>query len=468
VVDWHHYVGSPSGDAAQIHNWINQFGLTGKELYVSEWGSYLGGYEKHENAMTYAKYLMDHSLASGSYIDSSAIFSLYDWGVSGCTTPLCYMPGLITGSAKTKTQSYYAFRMITRAFQGGKTIYPLVGAPQDSAIVLAATKDSSNLYVTVLNNGTKTYSMSLDVSAHASSGTYTLRKFSSTNNDEITGTGPVSGGIVSFGSSPGTIMQVIIPISGSTTTSSTVQSTTTSSISSSTTTSSTTMQATTTTTSTLPSCYSSPPIGLTVGTNSMVFQTLHPYSNNIDCYSGVYECPDGYSARIHTRYDTESWYDYLYVYDNATGNATLFTGNSSGYVWIDPGYSSVGFRFKSDGSIVRWGVDVDIIDCYLPATTSSTTISPSSSTTDGSTTTSSSTSTSGPSTTTTTTTLSTGSTSTTLSGPCTMKSNKPPCGEVALSEVVNAITQWVSGNLDLGQVIDLLNSWADPLRYPPQ
>jgi len=42
-----------------------------------------------------------------------------------------------------------------------------------------------------------------------------------------------------------------------------------------------------------------------------------------------------------------------------------------------------------------------------------------------------------------------------------------PINEVTLPEVVNAITPWVSGNLDLGQVIDLINSWADPLRYPP-
>jgi len=162
VVDWHHYIGSPSADAAQIHTWISQNGLTGKELYVSEWGTYWGGYEKHENAMMFAKYLMDHSLVSGSYIDNSAIFPFYDWGISSCTTPLCFMPGLITGSSKTKTQTYYAFRLVTRAFQGAKTIYTLSGnVPQDPGVTMTATKDPSNLYITVYNNGTKTYSLSL-------------------------------------------------------------------------------------------------------------------------------------------------------------------------------------------------------------------------------------------------------------------------------------------------------------------
>jgi hypothetical protein len=69
------------------------------------------------------------------------------------------------------------------------------------------------------------------------------------------------------------------------------------------------------------------------------------------------------------------------------------------------------------------------------------------------------------STTTTTTTTSTSTTSTTI--PCAMPGNYPSCGDVTLYEVVSAINQWAVGSFDLGDVIDLINSWADPANHPP-
>jgi hypothetical protein len=142
----------------------------------------------------------------------------------------------------------------------------------------------------------------------------------------------------------------------------------------------------------------------------------------------------------------EPWYDYLYVYDSVSGNATPYYGNSSGYVWIDPGYASVRFRFTSDQSINRWGVDVDLIDCYSPVDTTTTTTTTSTSTT----------------------TSTTSTTSTTLTGQCVMPGNYPPCEEVSLTEVVDAIGLWASGSIGLGEVIDLINSWADLIGYPPR
>jgi hypothetical protein len=32
--------------------------------------------------------------------------------------------------------------------------------------------------------------------------------------------------------------------------------------------------------------------------------------------------------------------------------------------------------------------------------------------------------------------------------------------------VVDAINQWALANLELGNVIDLINSWADPIGHP--
>jgi hypothetical protein len=239
-----------------------------------------------------------------------------------------------------------------------------------------------------------------------------------------------------------------------TTSTTTTRVTSTSSTTTSTRGTTTTTTSSSTTTSTLITCSSTPDTYLSAGINSVVFQTPHPYYNSMDCYSGIYTCASGYSVRIHAKYDIESWYDYFYVYNSISGNVTLFSGNSSGFVWVNSGYNSVRFRFMSDESIARWGVDVDRVDCYAASTT-----------TTSSTTTLMSTTTTTLNTTSTSTTAQT-TTSTTLSGPCTMKGNEPPCDVVTLSEVVDSINQWATGNLNLGQVIDLINSWADPLVYP--
>jgi len=48
-----------------------------------------------------------------------------------------------------------------------------------------------------------------------------------------------------------------------------------------------------------------------------------------------------------------------------------------------------------------------------------------------------------------------------------MPGNYQPCEEVSLSEVVEGIYTWVGGLFGLGEVIDLIDSWADPVAYPP-
>lgn len=115
---------------------------------------------------------------------------------------------------------------------------------------------------------------------------------------------------------------------------------------------------------------------------------------------------------------------------------------------------------------------------YVSSTTSSTTASSSTTTTypattstqPTTTTTSISTTSSTTATTTTTTVTSTSSTTTTSTTTlmCAMPGNDPPCYDVSLSEVVSAINSWVNGGLDLVDVIDLIDSWADPDLYPPR
>ena len=100
-------------------------------------------------------------------------------------------------------------------------------------------------------------------------------------------------------------------------------------------------------------------------------------------------------------------------------------------------------------------------------TTTSTTTSTSSSTTTTSTTTSS-TSSSSTTTSTSITSSTTASSTTTTQTQCIMPGNYRPCDEVSLSEVVDGIYEWVGGIFGLGEVIDLINSWADPASYLPE
>jgi hypothetical protein len=44
--------------------------------------------------------------------------------------------------------------------------------------------------------------------------------------------------------------------------------------------------------------------------------------------------------------------------------------------------------------------------------------------------------------------------------------NYPPCDVVSLSEAVDGIYEWVGGNPGMGEVIDLIDSWVDPSKYP--
>jgi hypothetical protein len=61
-----------------------------------------------------------------------------------------------------------------------------------------------------------------------------------------------------------------------------------------------------------------------------------------------------------------------------------------------------------------------------------------------------------------------GASSTTLPAGCVMPGNALPCNEVSLAEVVSAISSWAEGGMQLNDVIDLINSWADQAGYPPQ
>jgi hypothetical protein len=178
VIDWHNYDSTFSSDATKIRNWLRQYGAGDKEVYLSEWGDWQGEagiYTLHDNAITYAKYLMGHSASGDGRVDQSSIFSLYDWVKSG-------YPGLISASA-AKTPSYYAFRIVTRGLQGGKQKYRVSGVPSGTNMIAA--KEGGTLYLTMLNEGYSPQVLNIDASAHASSASVGIREFTSAKNDTV-------------------------------------------------------------------------------------------------------------------------------------------------------------------------------------------------------------------------------------------------------------------------------------------
>jgi hypothetical protein len=134
--------------------------------------------------------------------------------------------------------------------------------------------------------------------------------------------------------------------------------------------------------------------------------------------------------------------------------------------WLAPTHGDNYTRLDAIKSmIVTKASTYGYITVTSTSTTTTTTTTTTTSTTSSTTTMTSSTTTTS-STTSTTTTTSGSSTTSTTTMPCSLAGDYLPCGEITLSEIVDAINQWANGALSLSDVIDLINAWADPASYP--
>jgi len=197
VLDWHSYA-PPKDGAALAHELIDLYDTDGVHelLYLSEWGHYkTSGYDSVGTALQYAgdQGLMAHNYL-GSRVDISSIFSMYNWG------PYC--EGIVSGQSfevPHKTETYYAMRLAIRGLQGGRDVY---GQDEDYTgsfqKVTNAKAPDGTLWVVLVHSTVKDLDVVLDVSAHVSSGTVTFYQYSETYKDEITGTGNLDNGIISF------------------------------------------------------------------------------------------------------------------------------------------------------------------------------------------------------------------------------------------------------------------------------
>ena len=54
----------------------------------------------------------------------------------------------------------------------------------------------------------------------------------------------------------------------------------------------------------------------------------------------------------------------------------------------------------------------------------------------------------------------TASSTTSTTQNCKIRGDYPPCGDVTLSEIVNAINKWANDQMTLTEIVNLINAWA--------
>jgi len=202
VVDWHRY-GPPASEAQTVNGWVTTYG-NAQDLMISEWASYRGSFGFNDG-LNYANYLADHSTQNtpNQYVARDSMFPFYDWTTS--------MTGLVAADG-TRRPAFWAFRMMSRGLNGGKQGYVITNnIPSNVSIRAIAAKDlvTGTLYVEIFNQTAQTQTITLDLSAFGLTGTVTYREYSVANNDAVTGTGTLSGGIVTLNIVKNAIVQVI-------------------------------------------------------------------------------------------------------------------------------------------------------------------------------------------------------------------------------------------------------------------
>ena len=201
VVDWHRY-GPPLSEAQTIQGWISQYNSDGvhEPLMLSEWGSYRNAYGLGDG-LNYAGYLMDHNV-DGGRVDESSVFPMYDW--------TSRMTGLVHGDG-SRAPAYYAFRLMNRGLNGGKTQYVVTTTiPGNVNLRAFAAKDANGtVWTELLNQSAQTQTITLDPSALGkTTGTVTFHEYSAAHLDEATGTATLAGGTVTFSVPKNAIVQV--------------------------------------------------------------------------------------------------------------------------------------------------------------------------------------------------------------------------------------------------------------------
>lgn len=178
----HNYADDISSYIQQVHQWLNGTIHANSPVWLSEWGTYTGGYEELSFALNLLKNLIRASRPGVQHIYGSHIFSLYDWGQSN------RVQGLI-GADGERRLSYYTLRMGIRALQGGRpTFSTFLNRSSDEHLTAIATQDiDQTISLLMVNTKPAQQLVNVDLSNLSTRATGRVWEFSAAKRDEMIG-----------------------------------------------------------------------------------------------------------------------------------------------------------------------------------------------------------------------------------------------------------------------------------------
>ncbi|MGD2206465.1 MAG: hypothetical protein PVH17_06775 [Anaerolineae bacterium] len=200
IVDYHTYADDPTTSVSSVQSTIagNNPDEVTEPIWVSEWGALWATYDTADRALLTARQLMAFSREE---VEGVTIFNLYDWSTAGGQDY-----GLIDlqddgagGANRTPTETYYAYRLMTRALKEGKDRLQFTATGVDAADVMV-TWDGDSVYIVVINDEAAPLSdIAVDLSALSmDDGTVQVYEYSSAFKDQVVATPAMSGGQFNF------------------------------------------------------------------------------------------------------------------------------------------------------------------------------------------------------------------------------------------------------------------------------
>ena len=201
VVDYHTYAPDVRPSSLGISATISSHNPDGvrEPIWVSEWGALWTSYDTFARAMLTANQLLTFSEEE---VEGVTIFNMTDW-----LTATGQDYGLVDlqddgmgGVLRIPTESYYAYRLMTRGLVGGKKRLDHTTSGLSVGMRTMVTSDTQQIYVAVLRDGVgMTGTVSVDMTAIGSgSGVVTVWEYSVTNKDVVVEMPALTDGWFSF------------------------------------------------------------------------------------------------------------------------------------------------------------------------------------------------------------------------------------------------------------------------------
>jgi hypothetical protein len=201
VVDYHTYASDVQPSILGISGTISVHNPDGvrEPIWVSEWGALWSPYDTFDRAMLTANQLLTFSEEE---VEGVTIFNMTDWlTATGQDYGLVDLQDDGTGGVlRTPTESYYAYRLMTRGLVGGKERLDHTAGGLSGGTRTMVTRDAQYVYVVVLRDDVgMTGTLSVDMMAIGSgSGTVTVWEYSVASKDVVVETPAMTDATFSF------------------------------------------------------------------------------------------------------------------------------------------------------------------------------------------------------------------------------------------------------------------------------